>query len=110
MVKNSFRCCLSTAVYTNRQVINQGKPITIVIHDIHDGNWKFFSKEDKAGTSEPAMLVSLQEILIIDPSVGEIAHLPEGSIATRRFIGDNWKIVSNKFQSGNLEQSKGKSQ
>ncbi len=110
MVKNSFRCSLSTAVYTNRQVINHGKSITIVIHDINDGNWKFFSKEDKSNPNEQAILVSLQEILIIDPSVGEIAHLPEGSIATRRYIGDDWKVVSNKFQSRVVEQPREKSE
>jgi hypothetical protein len=33
---------------------------------------------------------------MIDPSVGEIATLPEGCIATRKYIGDNWKVTSNK--------------
>ena len=103
MIKNTFRCPLTTAVFTNRQVINQGKSITIAIHDIDDGSWKFFSREDKMSSNEQVVIVSLEEILMIDPSVSEIAHLPEGAIATRRFAGDHWKIVTNSFKSKQSE-------
>jgi hypothetical protein len=106
MIKNTFRCALTTAVFTNRQVISQGKPITIAIHDIDDGSWKFFSREDKMTSNEQAVIISLEEILMIDPSISEIAHLPEGAIATRRFAGDNWKIISNSFQSKQNEMKK----
>lgn len=99
MIKNNFRCSLSTPVYTNLQVLDQAKSITIVIHEADDGFWKFFSKEDKMSSDEKVVLVSLEEILMIDPSVGDVAHLPEGSIATRRNQSDTWKITSNKPQS-----------
>jgi hypothetical protein len=106
MNKNSFRCPLNTPVLTNRQVLNQTMPITIAIHELDDGSWKFFSREEKMNPNEQPMMVSLEEILMIDPSVAEIAHLPEGSIASRRYIGDNWKIVSGKFQKMNAEPQK----
>ncbi len=96
MIKNSFKCSLTTAVYANRQVIDLVKPITLVIHDTDDSNWKFFCGDGKQIGNEKPVLVALEEILMIDPSVGEIATLPEGCIATRKYIGDNWKVTSNK--------------
>jgi hypothetical protein len=100
MIRKNFRCALEGAVITNRQVLNQGKPITIVIHEFDDGAWKFFSKEEDMNSDEGSILVSLEEILMIDPTVAEIAHLPEGIIATRRFVGDDWKTVSSKSLPG----------
>jgi hypothetical protein len=47
MIKNSFKCSLTTAVYANRQVIDLVKPITLVIHDTDDSNWKFFCGDGK---------------------------------------------------------------
>jgi hypothetical protein len=93
MIKQNFKCSLSTAVFTTRFVINQGKPITIVLHENDDGNWKFLSKEDSGITREGLIMVPLQEILMIDPTLSEIAFLKEGNIAIRKFIGDEWKIA-----------------
>jgi len=106
MIKNTFRCPLTTAVFTNKQVITQGKLISIVIHDVDDGSWKFFSKEEKMSSNEQVVIVSLEEILMIDPSVSEIAHLPEGALATRRSLSDHWKIVTNAFESRHSEIKK----
>lgn len=108
MIKNSFKCPLNTPVFTNRQVLDQTIPITIVIHEIDDGSWKFFSREEKMKPHNHAVMVSLEEILMIDPSISEIAYLPEGSIATRRFVGDSWKIISSKMQNINNQQNQSK--
>jgi len=96
MIKNNFRCPLSTLVCTNLQVIDHGRPITVVIHETDDGDWKFFSRDEKMNSDEKPIYITLGEILMIDPSVGEISHLLEGSIATRRYLGDNWTIISEK--------------
>jgi hypothetical protein len=93
MIKQHFKCSLSTAVFTSRLVINQAKPITIVLHEIDDGNWKFLSKEDSGNAMEGLIMVPLQEILMIDPTLTEIAYLKEGNIAIRKFVGDDWKIA-----------------
>ncbi|NVO20763.1 MAG: hypothetical protein HXX13_13765 [Bacteroidetes bacterium] len=93
MIKQSFKCSLSTAVFTSRFVVNQGKPITIVLHELDDGNWKFLSKEDSNTKNEGLVMVSLQEILMIDPTISEIAFLHEGNIAIRKYIGGNWEIA-----------------
>jgi hypothetical protein len=98
MIKQNFRCSLSSAVYSTRLVINQGKTITIVIHEIDDGNWKFLSKEDSEHSENKLVMISLQEILMIDPTIAEISHLREGNLAVRRFVGDTWKISPIKYQ------------
>jgi hypothetical protein len=99
MIKQNFRCSLSTAVFTSRIVINQGKPILIVLHEIDDGNWKFLSKDDSDNSKDGLIMVSLQEILMIDPTISEIAFLKEGNIAIRKYIGDDWKIAPISYQS-----------
>ncbi len=93
MIKHNFKCSLSTAVYSTRFVINQGKPITIVLHEVDDGNWKFLSKEDYESHKEGLIMVPLQEILMIDPTISEIAFLKEGNIALRKNVGDDWKVA-----------------
>jgi hypothetical protein len=104
MIKQNFKCSLSTAVFTTRGVLNQGKPITIVLHEMDDGNWKFLSKEDLNVTRESLIMVSLQDILMIDPTLSEIAFLKEGNIAIRRFVGDDWKSnpISYQASPGNI--------
>ena len=92
MIKQNFKCSLSTAVFSTRHVINQGKTIQIVIHEIDDGNWRFLSKEDSETAENKLIMVSLQEVLMIDPTLSEISHLKAGNIAIRKFVGDNWKI------------------
>ena len=99
MIKQNFKCSLSTAVFTSRFVINQGRPILIVIHEIDDGNWKFLSKDDSENSKNGLLMVSLQEILMIDPTISEIAFLKEGNIAIRKNIGDDWKIAPISYQS-----------
>jgi hypothetical protein len=89
-------CSLNTPVYTNQQVLENGKPITIVLHDKDDGSWKFYSKEDNMNSNQKVILVSLADMLMIDPSLGEVAHLPEGGIAVRNNIGEAWNFISGK--------------
>jgi hypothetical protein len=108
MIKSSFKCPLNTPVFTNRQVVEQSLPITIAIHEHDDGSWKFFSKEEKNKSQEQPIMVSLEELLMIDPSVGEVSFLPEGSIATRRYVGDDWKVISTRQnpQANNTDKSR----
>ena len=98
MIKQNFKCSLSTAVFTTHSVLDRGKNIAIVIHEIDDGNWKFLSKEDSEYPDSKLIMISLREILMIDPTLAEIAHLKEGNLAVRRFVGDNWKIAPINYQ------------
>jgi len=87
-----FEDTLNTAVFTTRFVVKDKKEITYVTHEIEDGAWQFFSKDDFANFEDVAMLVSLDEIIKIDKTILEIADLPLGYIATRQTIKDSWTI------------------
>ena len=98
----SFTDMPGTAVYTSRDIIEQRKPILLVMHDQDDGAWQFF-----AGPPVPdadARIAALDEIINCDPSVIELADLPRGWIAIRRSIATSWQRhpirlnVSNEFQ------------
>jgi hypothetical protein len=78
----------NVATITVRQVVHDREPILLVSHDADDGGWQFLT----GGTFQTAdaMVVALREIVKLDPSVAELADLPEGWQATRRFVGDAW--------------------
>jgi hypothetical protein len=68
------------AAFTTRPVIHEGHPILLVSHD-EDGDWHFlFGTTDRP---EDVLVVSLGEIVDRDPTIGELADLPEGWRATR---------------------------
>lgn len=86
-----FEDTLNTAVFTTKFVVKDKKEITYVTHEIEDGAWQFFSNDHFDNFEEVAMLVSLDEIIMMDKTVLEIADLPLGFIATRQSAKDIWK-------------------
>jgi hypothetical protein len=78
----------NVAVFTVRQIIDDGLPILYVYHDEEDGAWQFLT--DQPATMADALLVSLQEILDCDPSIIDLADLPCGWMASRRSREDAW--------------------
>ena len=92
----TFKDSLNTAVFTTIFVFKDKKPITHVFHDIDDGAWQFFSDDDYKDYEKVAMVVSLDEIIELDRTVLEIAHLPLGFYATRKSRSDNWTIHKRK--------------
>ena len=78
----------STAVFTTRQVLEQGRPIAIVSHDVEDGAWQFLCDTEERGDSD-ARVVDLGCMIGLDPSVGQLADLPLGWWAWRE--GGVWK-------------------
>lgn len=75
------------AVFTTRYVIENKAVIVYVSHD-KDGDWQFFSNED--ANEQDARVVSMDEILEIDPSIKEILWMPEGTEAWRKGVGQEW--------------------
>ncbi|MCC7084055.1 MAG: hypothetical protein IT427_03500 [Pirellulales bacterium] len=77
------------AVFTVRQIVRDGKPILRVAHEVDDGAWQFL----QLGTPDQAdaMIVALDEIVQIDPTVAELADLPLGWRAERSSPGDPWQ-------------------
>lgn len=88
----------NTAVFTTKFVIYDKKEITYVTHDIDDGAWQFFSNDDFNNFEDVAKIICLSEIIEIDPTLLELAEMPEGYIAYRKFKGDNWIIEERKKQ------------
>jgi len=65
-----------------------GSPILLVSHDADDGGWQFLC----GTTNQPSdgRIVHLAAILMVDPTVNEVADLPHGWIAYRHAIGGPW--------------------
>jgi hypothetical protein len=79
----------NVAVFTVRDIVEMRRPILIVNHDTEDGAWQFLTGEPL--NMKDAMLVSLSEIVRLDPTVAVLADLPIGWQATRARVGDNWR-------------------
>jgi hypothetical protein len=76
------------AVFTTRPVLESGHPILLVTHG-QDGDWQFLC--GTTNRSEDGRVVSLGAILERDPTLAEVANLPEGFRAQRRQQGARWK-------------------
>lgn len=86
----------NTAVFTTRQVVNQGMPILYVSHDEDDGAWQFHHGGNV--NIEDAMIVSLEMMISLDNTLNELFDLPLGWIATRKSINDYWNKRENRFE------------
>jgi hypothetical protein len=78
-------------VYTTKQAF-EGDPILFVYHD-EDGDWQFHTSSSP--NSEDAMLVCLEEITKLDPSINEIFHLQYGWRAWRECPNSEWEYEEN---------------
>ncbi len=75
-------------VFTTKYIIEDKSLITTVVHDI-EGDWQFFGNENDT-SNESARIISLGEILGIDPSIEEVLWIPEGSRALRTQKDQQW--------------------
>lgn len=79
----------NVAVITTKYVIENESPIVLVFKDI-EGDWQFFGKEENIG-EEDGRVVSLSEILDIDPSIEDILWIDNGTQAWREGYDKEWK-------------------
>jgi hypothetical protein len=87
----SFKDKPNTAVFTTKFVMYESHLITYVAHDSEDGTWQFLSDDEIPNMQEMAMLVTLTQVLKVDPTLLELADLPLGYCATRESASDKWK-------------------
>ncbi|MGE8513540.1 MAG: hypothetical protein ACN6N7_12610 [Chryseobacterium culicis] len=81
---------LNEAVITTRFVLENNSTIVSAFKD-PDGEWQFFGNEE--GISEQdARIISLNEILQIDPTIKKLLEIASGSHAYRDSKEDDWKI------------------
>jgi len=85
---NKFEENLALGVLTTKRVLN-GAPILLVSHDADDGGWQFLC----GTTNDPSegRIVHLSDILALDPTVNEVADLPEGWVSFRSNVGGVWR-------------------
>jgi hypothetical protein len=79
----------NTAVFTTRDIIEEGKPILPVTHDQDDGVWQFHTR--KTVPASDAKIVALDEIIFRDLSIVELSNLPLSWLAIRDSITSPWK-------------------
>ena len=96
MTQKKFTEGENTAVFTTKFVIADHKEITEVHHDEDDGAWQFLSDDKFDDLSKVAKLVGLGQITKIDSTLFEIADMPIGYVAHRKFKGDKWVIEKKK--------------
>jgi hypothetical protein len=77
------------AVFTLKRIVRGDAPILRVAHDEDDGGWQFLDGGEVA--VKEAALVSLREIIRIDPSILGLADLPLGWVADRAGPGEPWQ-------------------
>ena len=79
----------NVAVFTVRSILDGDDWIYYVTHDEEDGAWQF---HPRAGPTreQDARVVALRIVMILDPSIGELADLPLGWHAWRESPGRPW--------------------
>ena len=76
------------AVFTTRQVIEEGHPIQLVCHET-DGDWQFLC----GTTDDPddCLVIHLSHIVDVNPTITELADLPLGWQAERDDDASEWQ-------------------
>ena len=77
------------AAITSAHVMDEGLPILLVTHYEDDHSWGFQS--GRPVTMAEAMVVGMDSIVRIDPTVAEVADLPPGWTAERDAVGAEWR-------------------
>jgi len=76
-------------VFATQEILDR-KPILWVHHN-ENGDWQFHNKENP--DLDNALLVSLESIVKLDPSLNQLYELNYGQSATRKNIKSEWKII-----------------
>lgn len=76
------------AVISLRQIVFDGAPILHVVHDSDDHGWQFLTLD--GAREEDASIVSLEEIVNLDPSVLSVADIEPGWRAWRESTNHEW--------------------
>jgi hypothetical protein len=78
------------AVITTKFVLQKNEHISYVYHHKDDGMWEFISSSD--AQESDYMVVALNEITTLDPSVLKVADLEFGYYAYRQDKWAEWQI------------------
>ena len=80
-----------TSVITTRRVVSGSHSIRLVTHDVDDGAWQFLDGDNV--WEKDAVIVSLESLVLRDPSLREVADLPRGWQAQRATPTSPWQTT-----------------
>ncbi len=75
------------AVFADERIFQEDLPILCVVHD-DEGEYQFLTSGD--GLRRDPMLVSLERIVKLDPTINQLFDLPRGHYAMRESVDDAW--------------------
>jgi hypothetical protein len=81
----------SKSVMTTGYVQTNGSPVTFVLYD-EDGDWQLFG-EDEVAEDEDAYLVSVGEILEMEPTLRKLPDMQPGQAVVRDKDSMRWYFV-----------------
>jgi hypothetical protein len=87
-VRWPFASSENTAAIVDSAVL-YGAWIAIVTHNADDGGWQFLSSNQRSRVEDGAIM-GLREVIEQDPTLLELADLPEGWIAVRESPSAPW--------------------
>jgi len=77
------------AVFTLKRILRGESHILLVVHDT-DGDWQFLDGGECS--EQDAAIVSLAEMVKLDPALSELATLPTGARAERLSPSEPWRV------------------
>ncbi|WP_101690891.1 hypothetical protein [Dysgonomonas massiliensis] len=80
----------NTPVLTTKHVLVNGSPVTYVVYD-EDGEWQLFGDEE-FDEEDDAYIVSLEEILEMEPALKRLPDMQMGQAAVREAGSTRWTI------------------
>jgi hypothetical protein len=80
----------NVAVVANRRIVQNREWIAYVSHDAEDGAWQFHTNQSDPVGEDDAVVVSLHNIVSLDPTVQALADLPLGWCAWRAEKSAQW--------------------
>lgn len=78
------------SVLTTSHVLCNGSPVTYVVYD-EEGDWQLFG-DDEFNDDDDAYLVSIEEILEMEPALRKLPDLQAGQAAIRTADNNRWVI------------------
>jgi hypothetical protein len=78
----------SASVVTQKKITDGVLPILYVFRDSVDGQWIFLADEKSGG--DDVVILTLSEIITLDPSMKQLSDLPPGWKAWREAKGQPW--------------------
>jgi len=76
---------------TTRQVLHEQWPILLVTHDADDGAWQFVNGHGDTDDTDSALVVGIESVSALDPTILELSDLPMGWRAWRASVDGDWR-------------------